>query len=159
MCYPLPVITANSFSKRSLVGGLVADEFSNLGDYDDCLDVSVKDEGDEHELTFSGKYCLASLKTPTLEFYPLAVENEVLANFTETNYIESRARQWLIIRNRFPYVQGLCVPSICSEEQIGRLLEKYFAKQGYLDGLNVTVGYCQQRGEPFSPKRGFLIAM
>lgn len=151
------MITANSFSKRSLVGGLVADEFSNLGDFDDCLDVSVENEGDEHQLNFAGKYCLASLKTPTLDYYPLAVENEVLANFTTTNYVESLARQWLIVRNRFPYVQGLCVPSVCSEEQIERLLGRYF--KGYIDGVNVTVGYCQHRGEAFSPNRGFLIAM
>lgn len=153
------MITANSFSKRSLLGGLVADEFSNLGDFDDCLDVSVKDKRDDQELNFAGKYCLASLKTPTLDYYPLAVENEVLANLTATNYIQNLARQWLVFRNRFPYVQGLCVPSVCSEEQIGRLLERYFAKQGYLDGLNVTVAYCQQRGEAFSPNRGFLIAV
>lgn len=149
------MITANSFSKRSLIGGLVAEEYSNLGDFDDCLGVLAT----EKDMRFEGKYCLASLKTPTLDYYTSTVENQVLANFSATNYVQQLARQWLVIRNRFPYVQGLCVPSICSEEQIGRLLQRYLASRGYIDGLNVTVGYCQQRGEPFAPKKGFLVAV
>lgn len=149
------MITANSFSKRSLIGGLVAEEYSNLGDFDDCLGVSAT----EKDMRFEGKYCLASLKTPTLDYYTSTVENQVLANFSATNYVQQLARQWLVIRNRFPYVQGLCVPSICSEEQIGRLLQRYLASRGYIDGLNVTVGYCQQREEPFAPKKGFLVAV
>src|SRR5690625_3649926 len=109
------VINSNSFMSRDFVSSLISEQYSNLGDFDECLEVN------KEQLLFRSKYCLVSVNTPTLGQVDSA--NEVMQNFS-TDYFTELAHNWLTVRNRFPFMHGVCVPSICTSAQLERLIQK-----------------------------------
>src|SRR5699024_7362185 len=109
------VINSNSFLSRDFVSSLISEQYSNLGDFDECLEVN------NEQWLFRSKYCLVSVNTPILGQFDSA--NEVIQNVSSDYFIEL-AHNWLDIRNRFPFMHGVCVPSICTSVQLERLIQK-----------------------------------
>ena len=90
-----------------------------MGDFDDCLEVAYDHQNDQ----FQGKYCLVSVNTPQLGYYTSVVERQVIPKLSK-DYFQELSRNWLVIRNRFPFLHGVCVPSICTEAQLEKLILK-----------------------------------
>lgn len=134
----MAVITANSIVTSNLASVLLAEEFSSLGRFDDCLDVLVKrrksgPEEMDPKMSFTGKYCLVNVTTPRLPFISSYSKNDKTAAFSaeQSNPLLPKdyfsgvlANSWLTLRNRFPLVLGICVPSVCSETEVELLMRK-----------------------------------
>lgn len=129
----MAVITANSIVTSNLASVLLAEEFSSLGRFDDCLDVLKRRNAKEVDLkmTFTGKYCLVNVTTPRLPFISSYSKNDKTAFSAEQSNPPRKdyfsgvlANSWLTLRNRFPLVLGICVPSVCSETEVELLMRK-----------------------------------
>src|SRR5699024_5316616 len=114
-----------------------------------------------------------SVNTPTLG--QVDSVNEVTQNVS-SNYFTELAHNWLEVRNRFPFMHGVCVPSICTSAQLERLIQKCKEKFGsllklvitcnqnldfkkYLNGMKIEVDYCQDDTLEMPNNFGFQVAM
>lgn len=118
------MINANTFYTNGFVNGLISDRYTSLGDFLGCIseDNITSTTANGETISFSGKYCLASLTTPKLGYYTRDVQAAKFSNLT--NYLEDAASNWLNLRNRFPNALGVCAPSVCSQEELTTFIGK-----------------------------------
>ena len=102
------VINANSH--LSFLNNLATEKYSNLGDFDQCLSIANQ---------ANLKHCLAKFTIPKVN--KTTIEQQL--NST-ANYGNKFIQDWSKYYNRFPYVQGLCVFEVCTEQQIEQLIRK-----------------------------------
>lgn len=82
ICFYLLVLDS---SGRPLSSGVLHGTITDLGDYDQCLDINVNDE-ERDEPMFVGQYCLAKFSVPVPRPKPdgLTLQSKIF-NFTGTN--------------------------------------------------------------------------
>lgn len=111
------------------MANLVSEQFTTVGSFDECLSVRATKE-DEQDW-FEGKYCLATLTTPRLGYYTPREDIDKLTNHS-TDYFTVLASKWLQIQNRFPLALGICVPSLCTTQQVNAFTRKCNATKAIL---------------------------
>lgn len=118
------MINANTFSTNGFINGLISDRYTSLGDFLGCIseDNVTSTTASGEKISFSGKYCLASVTTPKLGYYSRDVQAAKFSNLS--NYLEDAASNWLVLRNRYPMALGICAPSVCSPQELTTLIGK-----------------------------------
>jgi len=99
--------------------GFLSGSFSSFGDYDQCL--SIKSE--ESSLPINGKYCFMELRPPK-PVQEINLNNTKYKNF----HYESVINYWIKMDGFSPVANGICLPSVCTENEIQQILtkSKYF---------------------------------
>lgn len=105
LTYYIVVLDANA----PIPSSLLWDQLTSVGGYDQCLDI----KGFHHEIAFHGQYCLLDLRVRQQFQLKTGSENE-MQNFLA--HVQNVTR-------RFPLMLGLCIPSICSAQEINHLLD------------------------------------
>lgn len=132
------VINANTFSTNGFINGLISDRYTSLGDFLGCIsEANVSALTTNGEISFAGKYCMASLNTPKLGYYSRDVQAAKFGNLT--NYLEDAASNWLVLRNRYPMAMGICVPSVCSPQELTTLIDKCACRVGDQPKLDLII--------------------
>lgn len=124
------------------------------------------------------KYCLVRLQTPQK---PYPSKGETFQMKGSTNEVMELASEWLAKRNRIHFLSGICVPSACNTEQLTDLIVEcnnqswkqrltseniygitlFFSSLDFaefLNGLEITIGYCQQKTQILEYSFGFQVA-
>jgi hypothetical protein len=95
--------------------GILSGSFSSFGDYDQCL--SIKAE--KNSFSLSGKYCFLELRPP------IPVQKVNLNNTKyDKYYYQSVINYWVKMDGFAPLANGICVPSICNDQEIEQVLNK-----------------------------------
>jgi len=119
----LTVLDANA----GIPSGLLEDQFTSVGDYKQCISIQERSP-DESFDSFTGQYC----------FLTFTQSNRTAANH--------QTEQWIahtkIVNRRFPFSYGLCIPSLCSKQEVAELFQNSteFGRVGFQD---VKLQYCQ----------------
>lgn len=136
----MPVLNGNAFASSGIVNSLLIDRYTSLGDFLGCYGQGeVTEETTNGPVTFSGKYCIASLTTPKLGYYSKEVESAKVASHLTTHF-EETAGKWLHLRNRFPMALGICAPSVCSTADLKDLIAKCEFLAAFLGKHIITCG-------------------
>ena len=116
---PQTVINANGFlsGDQTIIASLISHRFTTTGDFDGCLDVDAS----YNTPPFNGKYCLLQLETPQLA-YSTELNSTYPLYKSGSSFAMHLATEWLYIRNRFPLAYGICIPSICSGDEVEELI-------------------------------------
>ena len=89
--------------------GLFEDQFTSVGDYNECLSVHETeiDQDNQRFQPIKGQFCFLTFKQSN-----------------QTGEYESINR-WIrhanVVSRRFPYAYGICVPNSCSKTELNKL--------------------------------------
>ena len=111
----------NSWGRFS-PSGLFQGTFTDLGNYDQCINIKITDSS-------SGQYCLVDFKPklPPLKFSQnmfKSIDKSLIfnSNYTDLDLINSSGADYIIKNSHFTYFEdvkvGICVPSNCSQKEI-----------------------------------------
>ena len=88
-------------------------------------------KNDDDDISFIGKYCIATLRLPTknhLKRFPSinpTQNSEYLkidANINDT-WKQSLLERWLQANVRYPIANGICLPSVCETKFVGNIIQ------------------------------------
>ena len=117
--------------------GLLEGLSSDFGDFDECLDSRTP----EHmRKQFEGKYCLLNIKLPYPEHDPKnyrPLNNKLFEYYQMDKFDSVRALSEILHnRNGTIFNLGICMPSVCTPDEITAVLNKGDTKVLYLNMLN-----------------------
>lgn len=108
-----------------LFSGLYSGTISSFGTFDQCVAIEVPDPYDSERLQLRGKYCTVDFRQILPQKKRYTRMNDVieeLSNFTAKTSIVRRfvslARYSYFLATRI----GMCVPSTCTDQDIGKLI-------------------------------------
>lgn len=150
-------------SSTRISSGLTSSSIYQLGHFDECIDVEVKDEN------FDGKYCLATINfAPDEKLYPAYHIPDTSPKFKglspySSAYDVFKPSPDLSRRRRDKVFWTLCVPSSCTADDVletmNALAKDSLAQHGLQVNISLTDEMCYARREdpPFS--LGFYIVL
>ncbi|XP_015785670.1 nose resistant to fluoxetine protein 6 [Tetranychus urticae] len=116
-------------------GGFFNYYIVDLGNYDECLSLSINEQTQSGPVTFDGQYCLAKLHTP-----PIMDSDITQSNFNGTliEFLKNSEEQ---LKLSLPQI-GVCLPSTCEPSQIASAINKH----AHRNGLTVELGpFCDTK--------------
>ena len=113
------MLTSNSFPNANFVASnLISEKYSAFGDFDQCISLTqIGSHKNGHNSNYNGKYCLVHIEASK------NAKDDFQKNiFENTNYSSKLTENWTKISRRKSLANGICVPSICSEKDIEKLI-------------------------------------
>ena len=117
--------------------GLLEGLTSDFGDFDECLDSKTPEHTRKQ---FEGKYCLLNIKLPYPDIDPnndLPLDNKLFEYYHMEKISTVRAlTEGLHEMNGTIFNLGICMPSVCTPDEISAVLNKGDTKVLFLNMLN-----------------------
>ena len=100
--------------------GLLSGSFFEFWDYDQCLAI----KSSESSFEIGGKFCFLELRPPE-PVLKISLNNTKYQNY----YYESVINYWVKMDGFGPVSNGVCLPSVCTDEELQEILTKSIQKK------------------------------
>ncbi|KAI1279545.1 Nose resistant to fluoxetine protein 6 [Halotydeus destructor] len=105
--------------------GFILGDLADFGKYDQCLDI----KSDNDQVPFAGKYCMYKLHMPLPDRSEDLQNIDLSRTAMNDSWLNGLSSVYKVLYAQ-PLVNGLCFPSVCSNEDIEHIVRSYMDQAG-----------------------------